>query len=351
MSRNCGSILKCESHPDAILVEDHRAGDMICSQCGLVVGDRIIDVGSEWRTFANDKESTDMTRVGAAEDPTMDGNDLSTTIGRATGSAGFDAAGMPIYRNRNTESASDKAKRKANREIKEMAERLSADQSIINSAYHIFHTVQKNKLIKGRSNNAIIAACMFIACRQQSVPRTFKEISAVSNDNTTIKDIGRCYKIIRKTLVSSIETSSGFATSSSSDLIIRFCSKLNLPREVRKLADHIVNKAGDIPTLTGRSPNSLAAASIFLAADLTGNGNQRTAEEIGQTCGAAENTIKQTIKLMQRSITKLLPTDFNPATSKTTPNATENKLPVNFANSAGTSKANGPTTIVSKKRV
>ena len=40
---------------------------MICSECGLVVGDRIIDVGSEWRTFANDKESTDMTRVGAAE--------------------------------------------------------------------------------------------------------------------------------------------------------------------------------------------------------------------------------------------------------------------------------------------
>jgi len=61
----------------------------------------------------------------------MDGHDLSTTIGRATGSAGFDASGNPLYRNRNTESASDKAKRKANREIKEMAERLSADQSII----------------------------------------------------------------------------------------------------------------------------------------------------------------------------------------------------------------------------
>jgi transcription initiation factor TFIIIB Brf1 subunit/transcription initiation factor TFIIB len=61
----------------------------------------MIDVSSEWRTFANDKESTDMTRVGAAEDPTMEGNDLSTVIGRATGSAGFDANGMPIYRNRN----------------------------------------------------------------------------------------------------------------------------------------------------------------------------------------------------------------------------------------------------------
>ena len=52
-------------------------------------------------------------------------------IGRATGSAGFDASGNPLYKIRHVESASDKAKRKANREIKEMAERLSADQSII----------------------------------------------------------------------------------------------------------------------------------------------------------------------------------------------------------------------------
>lgn len=32
----------CRSHPDAPMIEDHRAGDMICSECGLVVGDRVI---------------------------------------------------------------------------------------------------------------------------------------------------------------------------------------------------------------------------------------------------------------------------------------------------------------------
>ena len=48
----------CPTHPDAHLVEDYRAGDMIYSECGLVVGDRVIDVGSEWRTFsANDKNN------------------------------------------------------------------------------------------------------------------------------------------------------------------------------------------------------------------------------------------------------------------------------------------------------
>ena len=55
-----GPILRCESHPNSVLIEDHRAGDMICSMCGLVVGDRIVDVSSDWRTFANDTESKDM---------------------------------------------------------------------------------------------------------------------------------------------------------------------------------------------------------------------------------------------------------------------------------------------------
>ena len=118
-----GPILRCDSHPNSVLIEDHRAGDMICSMCGLVVGDRIVDVSSEWRklyrkeirkrniiiilhfwaligTFANDTESKDMCRVGAVEDPTLGGADLTTSIGRATGSAGFDENGRPIYRNK-----------------------------------------------------------------------------------------------------------------------------------------------------------------------------------------------------------------------------------------------------------
>lgn len=32
--------LKCPAHPLANLIEDHRAGDLICPECGLVVGDR-----------------------------------------------------------------------------------------------------------------------------------------------------------------------------------------------------------------------------------------------------------------------------------------------------------------------
>lgn len=34
--------LKCPSHPDAHLIEDYHAGDMVCPECGLVVGDRLV---------------------------------------------------------------------------------------------------------------------------------------------------------------------------------------------------------------------------------------------------------------------------------------------------------------------
>lgn len=38
----------------------------------------------------------------------------------------------------------------------------------------LFKQVHEGKALKGRSNDAIASACMYIACRQEGVPRTFK---------------------------------------------------------------------------------------------------------------------------------------------------------------------------------
>lgn len=88
--------LACRFHPQAVLIEDSRAGDMICPMCGMVVGERydylnekncdlyyifrfrMIDVGSEWRTFGNESNSVDMTRVGAAQNLLYGTDNLET---------------------------------------------------------------------------------------------------------------------------------------------------------------------------------------------------------------------------------------------------------------------------------
>ena len=86
----------CQYHPEANLIEDYHAGDMICPECGLVVGDRVIDVGSEWRTFSNDNGGEDRSRVGGPENSLLEGSDLFTMIGPAKGAWSLDNSGRTL---------------------------------------------------------------------------------------------------------------------------------------------------------------------------------------------------------------------------------------------------------------
>ncbi|TEA24901.1 hypothetical protein DBR06_SOUSAS31210007, partial [Sousa chinensis] len=77
-------IVTSPNHPDAILVEDYRAGDMICPKCDLVVVDRVINVGSEWRTFSNDRATKNPSQVGDSQNSLLSGADLSTLKNKNT---------------------------------------------------------------------------------------------------------------------------------------------------------------------------------------------------------------------------------------------------------------------------
>ncbi|XP_049302005.1 transcription initiation factor IIB isoform X2 [Bactrocera dorsalis] len=251
------SKLCCYAHPEAPLIEDYRAGDMICSECGLVVGDRVIDVGSEWRTFSNEKSGIDPSRVGGAENPLLGGGDLSTIIGPGTGSASYDAFGAPKYQNRRTMSSSDRSLISAFKEISTMADRINLPKTIVDRANNLFKQVHDGKNLKGRSNDAKASACLYIACRQEGVPRTFKEICAVSKISK--KEIGRCFKLTLKAL----ETSVDLITTA--DFMSRFCANLDLPNMVQRAATYIAKKAVEMDIVPGRSPISVAAAAIYMA--------------------------------------------------------------------------------------
>ncbi len=72
------------------LAEEFESGDLVCADCGLVVGENIIDTRSEWRTFANE-DGDDPSRVGAASNPLLDGinEQLESRIGYRDGGTGL----------------------------------------------------------------------------------------------------------------------------------------------------------------------------------------------------------------------------------------------------------------------
>ncbi|KAK7580617.1 hypothetical protein V9T40_001246 [Parthenolecanium corni] len=294
----------CQHHPDAPLVEDYHAGDTICSECGLVVGDRVIDVGSEWRTFSNDKTTEDPSRVGGPENPLLSGSDLSTIIGPARGGASFDEFGMSKYHNRKTMSSSDRTLINAFKEIGSMADRINLPKSIVDRANFLFKQVHDGRNLKGRSNDAIASACLYIACRQEGVPRTFKEICAVSKISK--KEIGRCFKLILKALETNVDLIK------SGDFMSRFCSNLGMSNAVQRAATHIARKAAEMDIVAGKSPISVAAAAIYMASQASED--KKNQKEIGDIAGVAEATIRMSYKLMLPFAATLFPADFKFAT-------------------------------------
>ncbi|XP_071955914.1 transcription initiation factor IIB-like [Antedon mediterranea] len=290
----------CPHHPDSNLIEDYHAGDLICPECGLVVADRVIDVGSEWRTFNNEKSVSDPSRVGAAENPLLSGSDLSTVIGAPTGSAGFDDSGGAKYSQKRNMNSSDRALLTAFREITNMADRINLPRNLVDRTQTLFKQVHDQGTLKGRSNDAIAAACLYIACRQEGVPRTFKEICAISR--VSKKEIGRCFKLILRAL----ETNVDIITTG--DFMSRFCSNLFLPSAVQKAATHIAKKAMDLDLVAGRSPISVAAAAIYMASQCSMD--KKSQKDIGEIAGVADVTIRQSYRLMYPKAADLFPADF-----------------------------------------
>lgn len=289
MSRS--TTICCNEHPNTPLMEDHHAGDMICSECGLVVGDRVIDVGSEWRTFSD--SASDPSRVGAAENPLLE-NDLSTTIGRSTGTE---------YHQRNAMSSTNRTLLSAIREINEIADRVNLPKIITDEAATMFKKVHEQRRLRNRPRLAIVSACIYIACKVHKASRSFKEISSISA--VTTKDMTKCYKNIIKLIDTSHQDLSVHVDSG--EFMSRFCSQLDLPPEVQRIATHIAATAKEMSITDGRNPTSIAAAAIYMASQISDT--KMSQKEISQVAGCTESTIKHSYRLMLSKAADLIPSD------------------------------------------
>jgi hypothetical protein len=181
----------CKEYPPN-LVEEFSSGDMVCASCGLVLGERVVDIRSEWRTFANDDQGNDdPSRVGDGPNALLNGSQLSTTIAFGDGNA----RSRDLLRAQGKTGGNDKSTKSllaAYKEIGAHCDAVNIPKNVSDTAKYLFKQVDDGKAFKGKSQDAIIAGCIFIACRQCNVPRTFREIFALTK--VSKKDIGRVFK-------------------------------------------------------------------------------------------------------------------------------------------------------------
>lgn len=175
-------------------VEDHAQGDVVCRGCGLVVEAHCIDERSEWRTFSDrDNAGADPNRVGGPNNPLLGGGGLSTVIGKMQGDGG---ASFSLNRLHTRSNIPDRDLMAAFKKIATMCEQLSLVQTTKDRASELYKEAMATGAMKGKGMQAVCAGCIYLACRQENNPRTFREITQVLPPNVQKKDIGRCFKDI-----------------------------------------------------------------------------------------------------------------------------------------------------------
>ncbi|POW04306.1 hypothetical protein PSTT_10490 [Puccinia striiformis] len=259
--------LICPDCKCARLVEEFSSGDLVCGSCGLVVGDRIVDTRSEWRTFAGD-EGDDPSRVGGPSNPLLNGVEtFETIISFKDGNTGV-ARDLNRAATRAAVKSGEKNIASAFLSIQDMCDTISLPRTVTDIAKQLYRRADEEKLLRGKQVDAIIAACIFIACRQSKVGRSFKEIVALTR--VPKKQIGQCFKALQRLI-------SGFRTT------FKVVLKELLSNNVTSVSLPVV-----VP--------SVLQALVYFASYLYGL--PKNAKDIAAVAGVSEVTIKIAYRLL-----------------------------------------------------
>lgn len=308
----------CKEYPPN-LIEDNA--DLICATCGLVQDARLVSYESEWRTFNSDEgKGDDPNRVGEAENELLNNTGSSTTIAGGGPNASKETRRLQRAQAAQTSDKANKALMVAYKQIDAWADEAELMGNVRQAAKMYYKRVDDAKAFKGKSQDAIMAGCIFIACRQCKTPRTFTEIFGLTR--VPKKEIGRIYKSLEKFLtevhdekIKAIEADGGIIdkaanqykgtlASKPTDLCARYCNMLGLNFRVQSISQALAEKIPSIESLAGRSPLSNAAACIYFASNLLG---QKTpSKDISQVASVSDATIKHAYKLLLVEKDKLI---------------------------------------------
>ncbi|KAG0434976.1 Transcription initiation factor IIB [Dictyocoela muelleri] len=285
--------LKCNCENPHNIVEDHKNGYSVCKSCGTILQSKLIDEGMEWRSFGDN--NTDPSRVGAPSNPLLESEQLDTVIGGKGGNAFM----LNKIHLKSTMRGPERGLINGFNLITAFCDRSNFQKQIADRAKYIYKVVDDKKLLKGKNLEGSVGACIYIACRQLGCARTFKEISVLTN--VPKKEIGRCYKLMHKhvDLLTCVETK---------DIVSRFCSDLSLNIKLQNLATEISTRAQQNGCVAGKSPDSVAAAVIYLVTNLYPE-LKDIQKNIPYVTNVTDVTIKNTYKDLLNVKDIIIPTD------------------------------------------
>jgi transcription initiation factor TFIIB len=295
------TIAKCQSCGNDQLITDSESGEMICDKCGRVISDKLQEVGPEWRTYATD-ESGGKTRTGPIPSLARHDLGLSTIIGRtdrdASGNRLDVAMRTRMHRLKIWDSRSqvytptDRSLQQAFFQLDVLKDKLGLSGVIVEKSAYIYRKAQAKMLVRGRTIAGVLAAAIYIACREMGAPRTLKDIATACNVKR--KELSKDYRMLHSRLDLKVPQLEPMKC------IAKVANMAKLGERTKRQAAEIMSNVTKKEISAGKDPMGLAASILYLSSIKTGE--IITQSDIARAAGVTEVTVRNRAKEVREKL-------------------------------------------------
>jgi transcription initiation factor TFIIB len=288
---------------DKAAITDPESGEVICGSCGAVISDKIEEIDHDWFSFSAEDISGKKTRTGAPTSLARHDGGLYTVIGLEN----RDAAGDQIdtaMRSRmeklrfwdartQANSFRKRALRQAFSELSLLKDKLGLSDTIVEKTAYIYRKAQEKRLIRGRTVLGILAAAIYIACRELGVPRTLKDIAMVSNSKPN--EIAQNYRLLYFKLGLKIPIIDPIRC------VVMVASKAKVSETAKRHAINMMRNVIAEEKSAGKNPMGLAASVLYLSC-LKYEKKEISQTRISNAAGVTEVTLRNRCKDLKKSM-------------------------------------------------
>ena len=260
----------CECCNSKLSISDD--GYMTCTnnKCGVIYKN-ILDCGAEWRYYgADDNKSNDPTRCGMPTNPLLKESSFGCRVICPYG-ASYEMRKIKRYTDWQSMPYKEKSQYDEFQKITIRANEAGIPKLIIDDAMRYHKKISEAKTFRGLNRDGIIAASLYVSSRVNNNPRTPKEIATIFHLDNTSATRG-CKNAI--TIINSMEHNltneekTTLCNTTPTSFIDRYCSRLNINRELTKLCKFIAFRIDTKQLIPENTPHSIAAGIVYFVSQI-----------------------------------------------------------------------------------
>lgn len=264
-------------------------GENVCNQCGLIIDERQVDFSHSGKRAYTNQERNNREQTGSPISILLPDMGLSTVIDKQK------ISNPDLKRAAKWNTRITWQKRNlliATTELKRIGSNLNLPNHVKEQGMRLYIEAFKRKLLRGRSINAMVAACLYVVSRQKGIPRTLQEI--LEEASVSPKDVRRSVSILMKEFNLKSQTTDPVA------LIPRYVTDLGLDSEIVVLTSKILTTYISNFPISGIDPKGLCAGAIYIACKL--KNIELTQLQIANSVGITEVTLRSRYKELKKKL-------------------------------------------------